>query len=208
MTVLDLIFPPRCPYCGELTGTITESCDKCLPAKNVNPHRTQLSSGTECISAFRYSGSARDAILNYKYHGCRQYGKSFVYTYLRLISDCYGAINFDVYTSVPAQRDFAYRRFDHMKLIAKAAAKQNHVDYGQLLIKDSKGNNVFQHSLPAEERAKNAESSYRLFENADIKGRTVLMFDDVITTGATLNVCAGILLSNGAEQVKCITLLW
>ncbi|MBQ6634578.1 MAG: ComF family protein [Ruminococcus sp.] len=61
-----------------------------------------------------------------------------------------------------------------------------------------------QHRLTAAQRKENAERSFFILpKHADITGKTLLLCDDVYTTGSTLNTCAGLLLEMGADEVIC-----
>ncbi|PPK99635.1 ComF family protein [Parapedobacter indicus] len=56
------------------------------------------------------------------------------------------------------------------------------------------------------ERYKNMEAAFRLNDAAVIAGKHVLLVDDVLTTGATLEACAEALLAGGALNVNCVTI--
>lgn len=62
-----------------------------------------------------------------------------------------------------------------------------------------------QKRLSREERRKNLENAFRLSGEGDLKGRTVLLVDDVVTTGSGLAACAELLLGAGAETVIPVT---
>ena len=63
-----------------------------------------------------------------------------------------------------------------------------------------------QAGLSLEQRRKNVKGAFALKEGRDIKGKTVILVDDVATTGNTINECAGILKKAGAEKVLGLTL--
>ena len=63
-----------------------------------------------------------------------------------------------------------------------------------------------QHSLGAKERVKNLEGAFAIKKGADVKGKTLLLCDDIKTTGTTLSKCADVLYENGAKAVYCIVL--
>ena len=206
MTLFDLLFPPRCPYCGELTGRICESCEKCSDILAVEPHFSELKNGVRCISALEYDGVCSKAVLNYKYHGCRQYGKCFALTMERVIKDRLSDTSIDVYTSVPTLFDFTGARFDHVKEFTKRTARLAGAEYRPLLKQTRKKKT--QHELKAEERLKNVEGLYSVTDPALVKGKNILLFDDIVTSGATLCACADELLGSGAAAVACATLEW
>ena len=55
----------------------------------------------------------------------------------------------------------------------------------------------------AEARRANVLGVYRIFDGVDVKGKRVLLLDDILTTGATAGECARVLLSAGAKEVHC-----
>lgn len=63
-----------------------------------------------------------------------------------------------------------------------------------------------QAGLSRRERRLNLKGAFELSRWKDVEGKTVLLVDDVFTTGATLNECAKILKSNGARRVNVLTL--
>ena len=60
-----------------------------------------------------------------------------------------------------------------------------------------------QHILRASLRAANVLGVYGV--SGDVKGKTLLLIDDIVTTGATLNECAKVLKQNGAKAVYCLS---
>ena len=63
-----------------------------------------------------------------------------------------------------------------------------------------------QTGLGREERRKNVRNAFRLEHPKAVKGKRVLLVDDVATTGNTLNACAGVLKRSGARKVLCLVL--
>lgn len=206
MTIYDLFFPPRCPYCDELTGCVCEACGKCMKLMDNLQHTQLLRNGTLCISAIPYLELFKSSILRYKYGGYRQYYKAYSVTLSRLIDHLYSYADFDVFTSVPARYAFPSNRFDHVGLLAEAAAKRCGTAYEPLLIKTRITG--FQHELTVKEREKNVIDLYKIRSGANVENKSILLFDDVITTGSTLTACSDALISGGAKSVCAITLLY
>ena len=65
--------------------------------------------------------------------------------------------------------------------------------------------NRTQKALNIKGRLENAKHSFALFRSADLKGKTVLLVDDTVTTGATMVACAKLLKSAGAKRVLCVS---
>lgn len=87
--------------------------------------------------------------------------------------------------------------FDHGRDLARRVSKYTGIPVRELF--KNKGRKT-QKSLDSFARLSNANSSYELLKNADIKGKYIII-DDVITTGATVNACARLLKEKGAELV-------
>jgi ComF family protein len=62
-----------------------------------------------------------------------------------------------------------------------------------------------QTDLPAEQRHSNVRNAFRLRWGADVRGKCIVLVDDVSTTGATLDACARVLLKGGAREVRALT---
>ena len=97
------------------------------------------------------------------------------------------------------------RGYDQARLIAEETAKLMGVECAQLL---TKTRNIRAQSLTggADERRKNVSGVYSPRDAELIKGRHVLIIDDIVTTGATLAECAGVLTKCGAASVTAATL--
>ena len=62
-----------------------------------------------------------------------------------------------------------------------------------------------QTSLPKSERRRNVRNAFRVRHPGSVRGRTLLLIDDVLTTGATAAECSGQLLRGGARAVDLLT---
>jgi ComF family protein len=62
-----------------------------------------------------------------------------------------------------------------------------------------------QTDLPAARRHANVRNAFTPRRRADVRGRIVVLVDDVSTTGATLDACARVLLDSGAKEVRALT---
>ena len=88
--------------------------------------------------------------------------------------------------------------FDQSKLLAKEIGRQLSIEVKPTLI--NKGKRA-QKLLTKEERRKNAQTSYFLKKNLDLSGKTVLLVDDLITSGATMKAASELLYKVGANDV-------
>lgn len=112
---------------------------------------------------------------------------------------------FDLLTWVPISTRRRWRRgYDQGKLLAQALGKELSVQPYALLKKQR--NNRPQSELgDASQRRANVLGIYRCVEPELVRGKRVLILDDVLTTGATAGECARVLLTAGAAEVSCAT---
>ena len=94
--------------------------------------------------------------------------------------------------------------FDHMERCAKDLGKKLGVPAKKLILK--KGASVEQKTLSSKDRQRNAEYGMRLAKNVDLKSKEIVLIDDIITTGASVNVASKLLYAGGAEQVIVLTI--
>lgn len=201
--VLNILFPPRCPFCGKVGSVgICKECWKKL-SRTEDPER-QLS-GSRCVSPFWYEGIVRNGILHFKFCG----GSAAADTLGMLIAECAadrfsGA--FDTVTWVPVSgKRLRKRGYDQARLLAEAACRRWNMKPERLLRKSS--DNPAQSGLDgAAARRANVLGVYDPVSDKKIIHRRILLVDDVVTTGATLNECVRVLQDAGAADVMCVTL--
>lgn len=153
------------------------------------------------ISAFKNKGVAQKAYYSYKFAKRQHYSNFFADELAAAISKCYKDINFDIICFVPSYKKHGY---NHSGYIANAIAQKLNIPFcGDLLtcIKKCKK----QHKSTIRQRINNVDGKYAT--NYMIKGKTVLLIDDIKTTGATLDECAKELMFAGADNVYCATVL-
>lgn len=190
------ITPPFCPFCG------VSLCD-CRCRKR--PHAYE-----RVVAPYYYEGRVRDAILHMKFRGREDAAIPLAAAMQQVVEAQYFDIPFDLITCVPMSRDsYARRGFNQ----AEALARRIHPDPvsghpepvfdGGLLTK--KSGEQMQHFLGAEARRQNIRGALRLGNGRSVAGKTILLVDDIVTTGATAGECAGILRLHGAKAVYVAT---
>ena len=65
-------------------------------------------------------------------------------------------------------------------------------------------NTISQTALNRQERQENVHQAFQIRNGVDISGKTIILVDDLITTGATMNECARVLKENGAKRIICV----
>jgi ComF family protein len=112
----------------------------------------------------------------------------------------------DVLVSVPLHvKRLRERGFNQAHLLIRRWAKQEEILFDGLTLFRSRWTEP-QTTLSRTERQKNIKGAFSIRHPEKIKGRKILLVDDVYTTGATVNECARVLLKAGAKFVDVLTL--
>ena len=121
-----------------------------------------------------------------------------------MVKNDFGGVNFDYITAIPPRRQRMKEiGFDQSGALAKKTAKLLSVKYYPIFLNES-DKPVNKQNLSSFERQQNLNGAFGLKGNSDnIQGKTILVIDDVTTTGATFNECARVLKLSGAKAVYC-----
>ena len=205
--ILDLLFPPRCVFCGEIIPPGTQVCRAC--AETVTPcgtiRRLELPEDggqIPCAALYPYEDKVRASILRYKFHGEKQNAEYYAEKLAAFVKLAYPGIAFSLVTWVPLSEERKKERgYDQAECIARPLAKALSLPCAPCLRK-AKANRM-QHFLSRGERVGNVHGVYSP-TGGEAMGKKVLLVDDIVTTGATLAECAKMLLrGGGAEAVFC-----
>ena len=208
--LLDLLFPPKCPFCHRLLpGKTSLFCDRCqkeLPWTQTGQREQTVELTAGCVSPLYYEDLVRQSIHRYKFSSCSGYSRLYGMLMAQAVRDTWPELTFDAVTWVPlSPRRKRKRGYDQAMLLAQAVCEHLGGTATPLLqkVKDTPAQ-----SLQADHRARrvNALNAYALLPHAQVAGKTILLCDDVVTTGSTLSECARILRTAGAEKVYAATL--
>ena len=200
--LLNLLFPPKCVFCGRL---LTEQEEKlCRNCRNDLPEterRRDVPLTTGCVAPLRYSGVVRDSILRYKFGGRQHYAEVYGPMIASRLRDCEA----DLITFVPVSRRRRFSRgYDQAELLAEATAACLHLPCEKVLWKKHTGKQSRMRDAAA--RRANISGAFALRKDADVRGKHILLIDDICTTGATLSEAALVLRTAGAKAVSCAVL--
>jgi ComF family protein len=155
----------------------------------------------------RYRGKLKDAILLFKYRRFQVLGGDFA----RLIFRRLGKEEniwwkADVILPVPLHpKRLKKRGFNQAQVIAAELARIKGIKLEERALVKVK-NVLPQTFLETEERKKNVSGAFRIVDKEKIKGKTVILVDDVYTTGSTVRECSMVLKKAGAKEVRVLTL--
>jgi len=148
----------------------------------------------------------KDIILLYKYRHFQVLGKDLAHLVCRALGreeEIWWKV--DVVVPVPLHpKRKKDRGFNQAQIIAKELARIKGIEAGdQLLLKIK--NVPPQTSRTVEEREENVSGAFAVAEGEKIKGKAVLLIDDVYTTGSTIRECSSVLRNAGVKEVKALT---
>ncbi|MBP9988159.1 MAG: ComF family protein, partial [Ruminococcus sp.] len=152
-----------------------------------------------------YTDFVKRCIFDFKFHGNRSTYKCLAKMMTKCCDERYPNIKFDYVTYVPMRKKKEHMRgFNQSKLIAKEISKETKIPFGNnLLLKIYDTDN--QHDCKGLERTGNLLGAFDINSEYDVSGKTILLIDDIKTSGATLSECSKILLLYGAEHIFCLT---
>ena len=226
--LLNIFFPKdiKCLICGrELdTNTLYCICDSCMEELPFNTGKTCLrcdsaisSDANYCVncknsapqykrnkSVFLYDGVVKKFVRQLKFDNKKFYAS----TLSNFIASEYVKLNkdFDIIIPVPIHKDREKRRgYNQATLLCTSLKEKLKLNVDENVLTKERATRS-QAYLSREEREKNLEDAFKVVDRKLVKGKTILLVDDVFTTGTTINECAKTLRSAGAKEVHSLTL--
>lgn len=202
--VLDLLYPPKCVLCQRLLQPAERDlCAQCAGSLLINTAPVKgIPLCKQCIAPLNYQDAIRESLLRFKFSGKQNYAV-FYGTQIADAVKAAGGDAAELITWVPiSKKRLRERGFDQAQLLAQTVAAQ----LGLRAVKTLKKirNNRRQSGLKdAAERRGNVRGAYRIYRPQRVRGKHVLLVDDIVTTGATLSECTAVLLAAGAADVCC-----
>lgn len=194
-----LLFPNRCPFCGDLISANSYYCELCRKYLPYVYGKVEPPENVSRLTAVCwYSRRARGAVLSLKYGGLIYPADAFALMMsekLRRDRD-----TADVLVPVPSGfLSVKKRGFSTARVICARMALRLNIPMADIVgAYDCKAE---QKALSAKSRRENAMKGFYVKKNADVKGKRIMLVDDVCTTGSTLSAIARMLLDAGAAEV-------
>jgi ComF family protein len=192
---IALIGPERCRKCGMPTGPHTEPQSSCAYCRNRNLRFRRAT------APYRYDGVVRELIHALKYRGATSLAPHFAEMMGRDLADTGIMDEVDLVMPVPLHwLKQARRGYNQAELLAERLAGRSGLPVGRRGLRRVR-HTPSQTALSGAERHENLQGAFAVRSPEAVKGRTILLCDDVMTTGATASDCARALLEAGARDV-------
>ena len=226
--ILDILFPKhlKCMFCSEeLTETaVYDTCSQCFSTLPFITHpcarcgeqvadnyssvclkcKTNNHNFVIARGVLEYTNKIVALVHKFKYNNKTYLAEPMV----NYMAELYAKLNIfpDIVCDVPMHKDnLRKRKFNHSTLLAKTFAEKFNLTY--LPVCEKVVNNKSQTSLSFAERKINVKDVYAINKTyaKEIKGKTILIIDDVITTCATIDEVAKTLIEHGAKEVYALS---
>jgi len=224
--VLDFALPPRCPGCSAITPRQHSFCIECWQSliflgepccdRCGLPFEYDQGVGAECgacladppsferlRAAVAYGEVARKVVLQLKYSGRPAVAETLGHFMQRHLA---GADGTSILLPVPLHRWRIWKRgYNQSALVAQSLSRRSGIPVELDLLRRTKSTPPLK-GMSRRERALTVRGAFSLSRRAPalIEGRSLILIDDVYTTGATANACARLLMRNGAAAVNII----
>lgn len=224
--VKDLIFPPRCPVCDnvlkisdklicmgcyeKLKYVQSPSCMKCGKPLKAEEHEYCHDCSEKNhifergVALFEYS-SVHESIYRFKYQGRKEYGAFYASQISLHLGKQIEEMKADALIPVPLhKKKMRIRGYNQAQVLAEEMSKYIGIPTRTDMVERKKWT-VPQKELNNSERQKNLKKAFNIVEN-DVKLDTIIIVDDIYTTGSTINELAREFKKTGVEKVYFIAL--
>lgn len=234
MHILDWIYPPRCPLCGELLPLNGEKvhaacykklfpireprCKRCgKPLTTANRDVNMLCQ--DCLRSrhrhatgydqgralWVYDGAAKESVMAFKYHGMKSYVDFYADEMIRVHGDWIRRKRPQALIPIPLHpRKKRMRGFNQAELLAKAISKRTGIPTRDDILYRRKWTDP-QKNVSGLDRRQNLARSMAVRHLPEGLS-CVMLVDDIYTTGSTMEACARILKQNGVKEVCFLSL--
>ena len=201
--LINLLFPPKCKFCRRvLLKNETDLCHSCrIQTPEFNSEKRKAKHVADWTAVWYYRGRVIGSLKRYKFWNARRYADFYGRMLALKLLDCYFLQEVDLITWAPvSKRRRQQRGYDQSYLIAKAVAQE---------LEDKPLVSTLQrkHTVPISsirnirQRQYAISGAYSCPCPEAVQGKTILVIDDIFTTGSTSSEIGKTLLAAGAAKV-------
>lgn len=224
--VLDTVFPPRCPVCGKISNQMGRTCKECVNVFSIISEPICKKCGKQikdvtkeyCLDCtkkkfhyiqgfpmWNYDKAMRKSVSAFKYHNKKEYGRYYAEKMAYYLGDRIVATGCQVLVPVPVHKSRLKKRgYNQAQVLADNLSNILKIPVvDDLLIRTRK--TMPQKELSDAQRLKNLRCAFETNPRNDIikkdKIKSIMLVDDIYTTGSTIEACTLELLKAGIEKV-------
>jgi ComF family protein len=195
LTEMILADEPACERCASRVGPFVNTADGCLACRSEG-HRFDAA-----IRLGRYADKLRDICLTFKSVHNELLGPALAKLFLAYQGDALRRVEADIVVAVPLHFVRRFQRgFNQAESLAQALARELKLRHRSRILNRVRRTRP-QSELKRDERCDNVRDAFRARTAAELRGATVLLVDDILTTGATCSEAARALKAAGAARV-------
>lgn len=208
--LLNLIFPNVCGFCDVIDKN--NLCSNCEAKLQIHKKERKITVFNkyfdELMYLYNYEGIVRNTIIRFKFNEKAYIYKTFVNEMLKSEKICYQISSCDIMIPVPIHMEKRNERgYNQSELICKYLAKEMNKSYSSKTLLKYK-RNLTQSELNKSQRVKNVLGVYKINPKyiESVQNKSVVLVDDIYTTGSTVNECSKVLKQAGAKRVTVLTI--
>ena len=226
--LVNIFFPKTCPMCGKvikkklicdncnekMTVIREPKCEKCGKPLDTNEKIYCEDCGkrqhffTRGVALFEHTGDLRESVYKFKFGNAREYGEFYGQTAAKQYKNVFRAWNIQIMIPIPMYYKKEIKRgYNQAEVFANCVSKYTGipVDKKSLIRKKP---TVAQKELNDEMRRANLEGAFAVDASRVSSYKSVLLVDDIYTTGSTVDACAKLLKKAGVDKVYvlCISI--
>lgn len=209
-SIISIVYPPKCIFCQRLLehSAVLHICSACyaqLPLIGNMVLKTSLDEDKNycdgVVSVFEYTGMVKESLIRFKF-----YNKPCYYrTYARLLADKIRKMadvkNYQMVLSVPLHKHKEFSRgYNQARLISKALSRILGLPECSYVLRRERYTEA-QSLLDKQKRNQNVMGAFEVISPKKVKDKNILLIDDILTTGSTLEECSRVLKQAGAVRV-------
>lgn len=216
--LFSIFFPNKCVFCNKVISVDAVHCENCIKNISMIPYDVchscfkpncicESKPYIRLITVYRYDNYTKNSIFNLKFNGVRKHSYFLalqIFDYIKTLS-----LNDKIDCVIPVPM---HKKAKRMRGYNQSTILSNHIAYmlnapisTDVLFKQK--HTKKQHDLGYKMRQTNLVGAYAVQNSQKLKGKTVLLVDDVYTTGNTILQCCSVLQAAGIKKIYVATLL-
>lgn len=201
-SILHLFFPTRCPVCGEFIGAMDRFCTSCSDKLKEFDENFTIDGADSFTAVYEYDDTAKKVVFLLKDGTCGNAAYALGGALAEKLKALKMSEKADIIVPTPMYRkDIFKRSYNQSLLIAREISRQLNIPVEKNAVFKIRRTQA-QKDLDSLKRSLNLKGAFSA-DSSKLKGKRVLIVDDICTTGSTLRELTAVILKSGAVSVHC-----